>query len=160
MIFTFICDFLPEEEMDAKYLGLNNCDDEICLIDSATTHTILKHKGYFSQLNMGETNIHTICGSAKMSEGSGRATIFLPEGTKVVINNALLSTKSRRNLLSFKDIRRNGYHIETMNETNKEYLLITNTISGKKCVLEKLPSLSSGLYYMKISATEIHHLED
>ncbi|GAV75933.1 hypothetical protein CFOL_v3_19409 [Cephalotus follicularis] len=32
------------------------------------------------------------------------------------ITDALYSTKSRRNLLSFKDIRRNGYHIETTNE--------------------------------------------
>ena len=123
--------------MDAKYLGLNN--DDICLIDSATTHTILKYEKYFSHLTMGETNVNTISGSAQLIEGSGRATIFLPKGTKMIIHDALFSPKSRRNLLSFKDIRRNGYHIETMNETNGEYLLVTNTISGKKCVLEKLP---------------------
>jgi len=148
--------FLPEEEMDAK---LNN-DDNICLIDSATTHTILKNVEYFSHIEMGKTSVHTISGSAQLIEGSGRATVFLPEGAKVSINNALLSTKSRRNLLSFKDIRRNGYHIETTNETNKEYLLLTKIISGKKCILEKLPSLSSGLYYTKISAVENHHLVD
>nr|AQY61295.1 Pol [Coffea arabica] len=146
--------------MDVKYLELNNGDDDICLIDSATTHTILKNKKYFSCLKMGETNVNTISGSAKLIESSGRATIFLPEGTKIIVNNALFSPKSRRNLLSFKDIRENGYHIETMTETNGEFLLITSIIYGKKCEVEKLPSFSSGLYYAQISAIEIYHLVD
>ena len=47
-----------------------------------------------------------------------------------------------------------------MNETNGEYLLITNTIFGKKCILEKLPSLSSSLCYIQISVAEIHYLVD
>ena len=62
--------------MHVKYLELNNNDDDICLINSATTHTILKNKKYFSYLKMGETNVNTISGSAKLIEGSGRATIF------------------------------------------------------------------------------------
>ena len=40
----------------------------------------------------------------------------------------------------------NGYHIETMNEGNKECLYITSIISGEKIVAEKLPTFSSGLY--------------
>ena len=51
-----------------------------------------------------------------------------------VTNDALYSNKSNRNLLSFKDIRRNEYHIETMNHYGNEYLLIT----GKKQILEQL----------------------
>jgi len=114
-------------------------EENICIIDSGTTHTILKSKMHFSYLTLQDVVIHTICGSAKLIEGSGRATIMLPCGTKVDINKALYSPKSPRNLLSFKDIRRNGYHIETMCEGNVEYLNITKISSGKKCVLKKLP---------------------
>ncbi|KAJ9547214.1 hypothetical protein OSB04_019757 [Centaurea solstitialis] len=53
-----------------------------------------------------------------------------------------------------EDIRKNGYHIETMDEGESEYLLITNISSGKKNVLEKLSMYSSGLYYTKISTIE------
>ncbi|PIN19665.1 hypothetical protein CDL12_07642 [Handroanthus impetiginosus] len=66
------------------------------------------------------------------------------------------SCKFRKNLLSFKDIRRNGYHIETINDQNIEYLHITRVISGKKHVLEKLPAFFSGLYYTSINMVETH----
>ena len=48
--------------------------------------------------------MNTISGSEKLIEGSGRANILLPGGTKIHIDDALYSTKSQRNLLSFKDI--------------------------------------------------------
>ncbi|RVW79791.1 Retrovirus-related Pol polyprotein from transposon TNT 1-94 [Vitis vinifera] len=54
----------------------------------------------------------------------------------------------------FKDIRRNGYHIETMNEDNVEYLYITSIISGQKLIMEKLPAFSSGLYHTTIKPIE------
>ncbi|KAB2080298.1 hypothetical protein ERO13_A05G059650v2 [Gossypium hirsutum] len=77
----------------------------IYLADSVTTHTILKDKRYFSHLIMKEESVSTISGSTTIIEGSGRAIIFLPRGTKIEIINALYSPKSQRNLLSFKDIR-------------------------------------------------------
>ena len=46
-----------------------------------------------------------------------------------MIEEALYSEKSQRNLMSFKDIRKNGYHIETTNESNVEYLCITTIVS-------------------------------
>ena len=131
-------------------------DANICLIDSATTHTILKNLTYFSYLKRQTTSVSTICGNAKLIEGSGRAHIILPKGTKLVIEEALYSEKSQRNLLSFKDIRKNGYHIETTNEGNVEYLCITTIVSGKKSVLERLPAFCSGLYYTNISSIEAH----
>ena len=59
---------------------------------------------------------------------------------------------SNRNLLSFKDIRRNGYHIETMNHNGNEYLLITR----KKQIFEQLISSSYGLYQTNIRPLESH----
>ena len=132
--------------------------EDICVIDSGMTHAIFKDEKYFSTLLRRKVNVTTISGNAKIIEGSGRATIFLPKGIKIVIEDALFSSKSPRNLLSFKDIRRNGYHVETLNEMNIEYLGITKSVSGQKHILEKLPTLSSGLYYAEINTIEAHFI--
>ena len=60
--------------------------------------------------------------------------------------------------MSFKDIRENGYHIQSMDEINLEYLGITKYVFGQTCVIEKFPALSSSLYWTKISATEAHFI--
>ena len=79
---------------------------------------------------------------------------MLPNGIKFHINDALYYSKSIRNLLSFKDICKNGYLIETINEGNKESLYITSIIFGKKIVAEKLLAFSSRLYHMAIKLIE------
>ncbi|CAN1330864.1 hypothetical protein LINPERPRIM_LOCUS35118 [Linum perenne] len=128
----------------------------MCIFNSASIHTILKDKKYFSYLVKREANVSTIFGSTNLIEGSGRANVLLHGGTKMHIEDALYSTKSCRNLLSYKDIRRNRYHIEIREEENKEYLVITSIISGNKNIHEKLPAISSGLYYTYISTIESH----
>ncbi|GAV60194.1 hypothetical protein CFOL_v3_03725, partial [Cephalotus follicularis] len=107
-----------------------------------------------------KANVGTISGTSDLIEGSGMVSFVLSNGTQMRITDALYSTKSRRNLLSFKDIRRNGYHIETTNENAKEYLYITGNVSSRKQILEKLHGLSSGLYIMKIRAIESHNVVD
>ena len=82
-----------------------------------------------------KANVSTIY-PTNLVEGSRRANITLPNGTRFHINDTLYSSKSRRNLLSFKDIRKNGYHIETMNEDNVEYLYITSIIFGQKLIMK------------------------
>ena len=79
---------------------------------------------------------------------------MLPNGIRFHINDALYSSKSARNLLSFKDIRKNGYHIETINEGNKESLYITSIIYGKKIIAKKLLAFSSRLYHTTIKSIE------
>ena len=61
---------------------------------------------------------------------------------------------NKKKLFGFKDIRRNNFHVETMNENNVEYLYITSNMSGKKEILRKLPAFSSGLYYTTIKSIE------
>jgi len=61
-------------------------------------------------------NVSTIFCTINIIECSTRATILLPRGTRLHIKNVYYSPKSNRNLLSFKDIHLNGYHIETNNE--------------------------------------------
>ena len=127
---------------------------DACLADCATTYTILRDKKYFSNFTLAQSNVHTISGPVNLIKGSGKATIILPKGTKLQIEDALYYNKSSRNLLSFNDIRQNGYHIETMNHDANEYLFITSIISGQKCILEQLPSLSCGLYQTTIRSIE------
>ena len=127
---------------------------DACLADCATTHTILRDKKYFSNFTLAQSNVHTISGNVNLIKGFSKATIILPKGTKLQIEDALYSNKSSRNLLSFKNIRRNGYHIETINHDANEYLLITSIIYGQKCILEQLSSLSYGLYQTTIRSIE------
>ena len=79
---------------------------------------------------------------------------MLQNRTRFHINDALYYSKSTRNLLSFKNIRKNGYYIKIMNEGNKESLYITSIIYRKKIVAEKLPAFSSGLYHTTIKPIE------
>ena len=118
---------------------------DICLADSVTTHTILRNQKYFLNLTLLKANVNTISGPADLIEGSDRAMILLPNNTKICIRDALYSSRSQRNLLSFKDIRCNGYHIETISDKNIEYLCITSHDSGQKLIMEKLRVLSSML---------------
>jgi len=63
-----------------------------------------KMRNTFSYLLRRKANVTTISSNSKLIEGSGRATIFLPKGTKLVIDDALFSSESPRNLLSSKVI--------------------------------------------------------
>ena len=130
--------------------GLKMNEYDVCLVDCATTHTILWDKRYFLELTLIKVDVSIISSTRNLVEGFGRANITLPNWTRFHINDALYFSKSRRNLLSFKDICKNGYHIETMNEDNVEYLYITSIISGQKLIMEKLSVFSSGLYHTTI----------
>ena len=48
----------------------------------------------------------------------------------------------------------NGFHIETKGKGNKEFLQIIEIGQGHKKVLESIPKLSTGLYYVKVSMME------
>jgi hypothetical protein len=86
--------------------------------------------------------------------GTGSATLVLPMGTQIFVKDALLYPDSKCTLLSFKDIRANGFHVETEIEHGTEYLLITKFDGYQKRVVERLPSSPSGLYYMYVKPTE------
>jgi hypothetical protein len=49
---------------------------DTCLVDSATTHTILKDKKYFSYSVKRETNVSAIYGTLGIIEGFGRANVL------------------------------------------------------------------------------------
>jgi hypothetical protein len=71
-------------------------------------------------------------------------------GTQINIEEALLYPDSTCTLLSYRDIQKNGIHVETHEEYNEEFLLLTKDTEYGKQTLEKVPSLPSGLYYTYI----------
>ena len=56
---------------------------DICLADSATTHTILRNQKYFLNLTLLKANVKTISGPADLIESFSRAMILLPNNTKI-----------------------------------------------------------------------------
>ena len=140
--------------------GLKMNKDDVCLTNYATMHTILRDKRFFIELTLIKVNVSTISSTTNLVEGSGRANIILPDKTRFHINDVLYSSKSRRNLLSFKDIHINEYHIETMNEGNVEYLYTTSIIYDQMLIVEKLSIFSSELYHTNIKPTKSYVLVD
>jgi uncharacterized protein YbaR (Trm112 family) len=125
-------------------------EEEMCLVDSCTINTILRKTKYFQTLIKRMENIQTIAGRDTCIVGSGKATIILLMGTQITIDNALLYPDSTRTLLSYRDICKNRLHIVTHEENNTEFLLITKTNRDGYNILERIPSLLSGLYYTYI----------
>ena len=83
----------------------------------------------------------TIAGQDSLIVGSGRATITLPMGTQITMEDALLYPDSSRTLLSYRDIRKNGFHVETHQDNKEEFLLLTKlTRLDKKSVKSFLHS--------------------
>ena len=93
--------------MDLSHTLIHHMTSNVdaCLADCATTHTIFRDKKYFSNLSLVKSNVNTISCLINLIQGSRRATIILPSGTKIHINDAFYFAKFKRNLLSFKDIR-------------------------------------------------------
>ena len=66
----------------------------ICVIDSGTTHDILKNEKYCSYLLRRKGNVTTISYSLNLIEGFKRTIILLPTGTKLIIADVFFSSKS------------------------------------------------------------------
>ena len=71
-------------------VDLNPKEEELCLVDSCTTNSILREMKYFQTLKKREGNIMTIAGRDALIVGSGRATITLPMGTQIMMEDALV----------------------------------------------------------------------
>ena len=129
-----------------------------CLADSGTTHTILRHRQLFLNLMPTYSSVTTMVGPSNLVHGRGPAQFLLPNGTMIDVTNALYAPKGNRTLLSFKDIRANGYHAETHEENGKEFLCITSNDCGRKRILEKFMCISSGLYATTIRVIESNNV--
>jgi hypothetical protein len=79
-------------------------EEEIYLVDSCTTNAILRDTKYFQTIARRSENILIIAGRDAMIVGSGRAIITFPNGTQIIIDDALLYPDSTHTLISFRDI--------------------------------------------------------
>ncbi|KAM1007746.1 hypothetical protein ACFX2A_004365 [Malus domestica] len=129
-----------------------------CLADSATTHTVLRERIYFTNFVPKNAPLTTLSGPSNLIEGYGQARIMLSNGTILTIAEALYSPRSGRTLLSFKDIRDNNYHAETHVENGVEFLCVTSYEYGQKRILEKMERNPSGLYTTTIRPIECHYV--
>jgi hypothetical protein len=131
------------------FIGVSD-REELCLVDSWTTNLIHRETKYFETLTWRSENVLTIAGRDAMIVGSGKATITFPNGTQVIIEEALLYPDSTRTLVSFRDIRVSGLHVCTHEDNKEEFLLITKSSEHGYEVLERIPSTPSRLNYTYI----------
>ena len=68
----------------------------MCLVDSYSSNIVLREIKYFQTLTKREGNVLTIAGRDAIIVGSGRATIVLPMGTQITIEEALLHPDATR----------------------------------------------------------------
>jgi hypothetical protein len=108
-------------------------------MDSGTTDSILKETKYFLTLTKRQGNVLTIAEHDATIVGSGRATIVLPMGNQITIEDVLLYPDSKHTLLSYRDIRQNGFHIEIRDDNIEEILLVTKNSGYGKRIVEKNP---------------------
>jgi hypothetical protein len=94
-------------------------EEEMCLVDSCTTNSILSEIKYFQTLTRRSRNVLTIARRDAMIVGSDQATITFPNGRQVMIEDVLLYPDSTHTLISFRDIRKSRLHVCT-HEDNKE----------------------------------------
>lgn len=106
-------------------------DLRTCIVDSGTSHTILQYRKYFSHITPSHRQMTTIMGNDQIEEGHGPATIILPQDIVIRIKSVIFAPNATMNLISFKDIRVNGYHIHTNTEKTQEVIhIVSNTDNG------------------------------
>ena len=59
-------------------------EDILCLVDNATTHTILKYRKKIHTLTKKRGSVTTIANDNVLIVGSGRASLILPMGTELL----------------------------------------------------------------------------
>jgi hypothetical protein len=120
-------------------------EEEMYLVDSCTTNSILREIKYFQTLTQRPRNILTIARRDATIVGSERATITFPNGTQVTIDDVLLYSDSTHTLICFRDIRKSELHVCTHEENKEDFLLITMSSRCGHEVLEIIPSTPFGL---------------
>jgi hypothetical protein len=129
--------------------GESPMEEEMCLVHSCTTNSILRETKYFQTLTQRPVNVLTAERDATIV-GSGRATITFLNGTQVTIDDDLLYPDCNRTLINFRYIRKSELHVCTHDDNKEEFLLITKSFGYDHEVLERIPSTLSGLYYTYI----------
>jgi hypothetical protein len=92
-------------------------------------------------------HITTVTGSHLISYQIGEARHVMPGGTHIRIFKVVYLSTSTRNLLSFLNIRRNGFHLRATEDNNQELLQI---LDREGCPIENIPAYSSDMYIVPL----------
>ena len=169
----FMTDFSEDSDSESHVVEVNvstTCFGMTdCLVDSGTTHVILTDKRFFVTLDntRATSTIKTLGGSTALAKGGGRARVQLPRGTIIDIEHAIYAPDASRNLLSFVDLRKSGYHLNTArNADDAECLLLadpTGTIieefvaSGNELYRTAIKNVDSdGVLYSRGKTSSFH----
>jgi hypothetical protein len=140
--------------------NLSESDGDMVLLDSGSTHTILRDPRYFEFLRHdSETpswrtcELITIAGKRKMTFREGRARVMLPGGTTFICSNAMFAPDAQRRLISFRDLRAHGIHALTATRDGEE---IFKLMQGSTC-LATAHCGATGLYEIPISSLTVGH---
>ena len=90
---------------------------DTALLDSATTHSILRDPYYFqfehSEFPWQTCELTTIVEKRNLKFKEGRATLLLPGGTLITLARTMYAPTAPRNLISYKDLRAQDVHLTT-----------------------------------------------
>ena len=92
-------------------------------------------------------HITTVTGSHLILYQIGEAYLVMPGGIYIRISRVVYLPTSTKNLLSFQDIRRNGFHLRTAVEDNQKLLHI---LDRKGCPIENILAYFSSMYIVLI----------
>lgn len=93
-----------------------SCGKISCLAYIMITHTTLHEQHYFTNFIPKNAPLTTLWSSSNLIDGYENADLMLSNGTKLTLKETFYSLYYERTLLSFKDIRENKDHIETIEE--------------------------------------------
>lgn len=143
----------PEYDVENYLLDTSHLADtssDVALIDSATTHTILRDPRYFtfSEANpkWQTCSLLTIAGNRDFKYREGKASFRLPGGRMIRCDQAMYAPTAPRSLISFKDLRRNGIHLSTSDVQGDEVL----ELWAKDEFLATAKAAANGLYGVRI----------
>jgi transposase InsO family protein len=145
--------FIDESEHDETFASfyadqsITNDNPLSSICDSGTTHTIVNDSRHFTKLIKEKLSIRTI-GSTSNAKGHGPAILSLPNGTVLHVKDAIYMPASKRNLISFADIKSCGFNISTGQVNGSDVLKIIDRNNETR---ETFSTLSNGLYFTTLS---------
>jgi hypothetical protein len=84
-------------------------------------------------------------GNHQLEEGHSPARFALPRGIIINIKSAIYAPKATCNRLNFKDIRDNGFHIQTSTSGPNKVLNLTTKQDGDTVIKRKNAGLLTGI---------------
>ena len=127
-------------------------NDEITLLDSASTHTILRSREFFDfpaeNMTWKNTHVTTIAGCKNLTFLEGDATIWLPGNHPVKCKDAMYAPNAPRSLICYQDLRANDIHISTKLVKDEEALALRQ---GERVLATAIEG-AEGLYQIAIKA--------